>query len=436
MVDVVVIGGGASGLIAASEIARSGKRVLLVEKNDRVGKKLLTTGNGRCNLANEGLSIDRFHGSVLPVADKIFQSFPLEAVKDYWSSIGIDMVTLERGKMYPRSLQASSVLNALRRQLEASGCELMTDTEIVEIRPCQGGYLLKARIAVEKEVRINPRNNRNNSKDAPSTKKVREYIEKKIKTEKVILCAGGKASPALGSNGEGAKLAKDLGMSIVPLRPAICRLIADYPYAKRLAGVRVEVPASLLVDKVCVKKVEEEVLFTEDGLSGPAILDLSRMAGDALEKSQFVQVSLDLASEMEEGPLFRYLQERMERLSNWTMEDALEGWMPKKLVVPVLNESGIDRTEMAGGLNKRQLSELVHTLKAFTVNIRGLDGFKEAQVTVGGIRGDQITDSLEAKRYPGLYFTGEVLDLDGDCGGFNLCWATASALSVVSTLAQ
>lgn len=434
MYDVVVIGGGASGLIVASELSRNGRRVLLAEKNDRVGKKLLSTGNGRCNLANRDLSMERYHGSVLPIAEGIFQKYPLEALENYWASIGIDMVTLERGKMYPRSLQASSVLNALRRHLESSGCELMTDTEIVEIRPCQGGYLLKARIAVEREVTVHPK--RNGMKDAPITKKVREYTEKKIKTEKVVLCAGGKASPAFGSNGEGAKLAKDLGMSIVPLRPAICRLLADSPYSKRLAGVRMEVPARLMVDKECVREIVEEVLFTEDGLSGPAILDLSRKAGDALEESRFVQISLDLAAEMEEGPLFRYLQERMERLAEWNMEDAMEGWMPKKMVVPVLNESGIDRTQIAGDLSKRQLSALIKTLKSFTMDIRGLDGFKEAQVTVGGIRGDQITEDLESKRCAGVFFTGEVLDLDGDCGGFNLMFAAASALTVVDALSM
>lgn len=403
MWDLAVIGGGASGLILAAEAQEAGLRTVLLEKSDRVGRKLLATGNGRCNLANTDFSLDHYHGSVLPIAKKIFDMFGSAEIEAYWNSLGIDYVEGERGKLYPRSLQASSVQNALRRRIEDVGCEVLTDSQVQKIRTVKDGFIL--------------------------------MTEKgNVKAACIAICAGGKASPALGAAGEGYILAKSLGHRIEPLRPAICRLLSDSPYSKRLSGLRMVCPLILKVDGKTVMEEEGEVLFTDEGLSGPPILDFSRLAGGAQMEGRFVQVIMDLASEYEPGQLFGYLSHRLERLAGWTVEDAMEGWLPKKLVVPVLDMACIDRKISAGSLDKRMISKLRDVLKEFSVNIRGVDGFKEAQVTVGGVRGEELHEDLQSKKVPGLYFCGEVTDLDGDCGGYNLMWAAASALCVAASL--
>ena len=408
MVDIAIIGGGASGLIAALTAGGAGRSVCIVEKEERCGRKLLATGNGRCNLANRDFSLDHFHGSVLSKAETVFETMTPERLEEFWRQLGIDLVEGDRGKLYPRSLQASSVLNVLRRENERLGVRVMTGAEVTQVKPVKDGFLLSVTERSEKEKTVS---------------------RSKLKARKVLLCAGGKASPAFGAAGEGAKLASALGIRIAPLSPAICRLRADSPYLKRLMGSKTEGPAVLRVDGKPVMEAEGEILFTEEGLSGPPILDLSRAAGEALKESRFVEVALDLAPDYPEGRLFAYLMERASRLAMESAEEMLEGWLRKQLILPVLAEAKIDKNTPAGELDKKQLSRLKSTLKAFTFPIKSLDGFKDAQVTVGGIKGNEVTEELELVKVPGLYACGEVLDLDGDCGGYNLTWAFASAVT-------
>jgi len=408
MVDIAIIGGGASGLIAGAYAGAAGVSVCIVEKEERVGRKLLATGNGRCNLANRDFSLNHFHGSLQDIAETVFETMTPQRLEDFWKQLGIELVEGERGKLYPRSLQAASVVNILRRETERQGVSVWTGSEVTELKPAKDGFLLTVSCAEGKDKRA---------------------TVKKLKARKVLLCAGGKASPAFGAAGEGAKLAASLGIRIEPLRPAICRLRADSPYLKRLMGNKTEGPAVLLVDGKKTAEAEGEILFTEEGLSGPPILDLSRAAGEALRESRFVEIALDLAPDYPEGKLFAYLMERAASLPYLSTEELLEGWLRKQLILPVLLQAKIDKATPAGQLDKKQLAALQKTLKAFPFPIRAVDGFKDAQVTVGGIRAGEIREDLELVKVPGMYACGEVLDLDGDCGGYNLTWAAASALT-------
>lgn len=397
MTDVIIIGGGASGMTAAIQAAQLGVSVCILEKKDRVGRKLLTTGNGRCNLSNRDLDFSHYHGSVVKLLPRLWKRMDADRVEEFWRELGIDYVEGENGKVYPRSLQAGSVVNALRRKIEELGIEVRTDTTVKEIRRVHQGYL----VMTEKET---------------------------LQAKSVILCAGGKAYPKLGADGEGARLAKNLKMQVNPLRPALCRLNLDFPYLKRLSGVKLTIPISLYWDGECQQTREGEVLFTDTGISGPPVLNLSRMAGEGLSQKKQIEAVLDLVPEMESGQLFSYMMERMKRLSSWTVEEALEGWLPKKLVPVILLLAEVDRLQAAGSLNKRQIGAVCRVLKAFAAPVSGLAGWEEAQITVGGIAEREVTERLESRKHKGLFLAGEVLDLDGDCGGYNLQWAVGSAL--------
>ena len=170
------------------------------------------------------------------------------------------------------------------------------------------------------------------------------------------------------------------------------------------------------------------MLFTDTGVSGPPVLNLSRMAGEGLSLKKQMEVVLDLVPEMESGELFSYMLERMKRLGSWTVEETLEGWLPKKLVPVILLMAEVDRLLAAGSLNKRQIGAVCRVLKAFAAPVSGLAGWEEAQITVGGIAEREVTERLESRKHKGLFLAGEVLDLDGDCGGYNLQWAVGSAL--------
>ena len=405
MTDVVIVGGAASGLVAACQAGSLGLSVVLLEKEARVGRKLLSTGNGQCNLSNRDLSFSHFHGSLMEqgIGRKVIEAVSFDRVEDFWREIGIEYVEQQRGKLYPRSLQASSVLNALRRRLEDLGVKVMTEKEVKRIQ--QGKRSLKVYLS-----------------DGGC-----------IEGKTVILTAGGKASPALGSKGEGYAIASGLHLKVSPLRPGICRVLSSSPYCKRLGGLRMTVPCRLVAGEEILETTEGEVLFTEEGLSGPAILDLSRKAGEMLEEGKEVSVQLDLASEMKEGEVFGYLTERLRRLSSWSLEDALEGWLPKKIIPVVLLMAKVEKTVVSGDVDKRSLTRLVKVLKGFAMPLSGLAGFKEAQVTVGGILAEEVTAELEAKKVPGLFLAGEILDLDGDCGGYNLLWAAASGMKAAES---
>ena len=405
MADVIIIGGGASGMTAAIQAAQLGVSVCILEKKDRVGRKLLTTGNGRCNLSNRDLDFSHYHGSIAKLLPKLWKRMDADRVEEFWRELGIDYVEGENGKVYPRSLQAGSVVNALRRKIEELGVEVRTETPVKEIRRIHQGYL----VMTDKET---------------------------IQTKVVILCAGGKAYPKLGADGEGARLVKNLKMQVNPLRPALCRLNLDFPFLKRLSGVKLTIPISLYWDGECQQTQEGEVLFTDTGLSGPPVLNLSRMVGEGLSQKKQMEVVLDLVPEMESGQLFSYMLDRMKRLSSWTLEEALEGWLPKKLVPVILLMAEVDRLQEAGSLHKRQIGAVCRVLKAFSASVSGLAGWEEAQITVGGIAEREVTERLESRKHKGLFLAGEVLDLDGDCGGYNLQWAVGSALIAAEEAAR
>lgn len=405
MTEIGIIGGGVSGMTAAIAAARLGASVCLFEKTDRVGKKLLATGNGRCNLSNRDMSLSHYHGSCAGLVPAVFECFGPEDTAAFWKELGIEQREQERGKLYPRSLQASSVLDVLRYELQRLNVECLTDQPVQEIRKTEAGFALKTPGGIRRFSRV-------------------------------ILAAGGKASPKFGADGSGAALARQLGLRLRPLRPALCRLECRHPELRALMGVKVDAEAVLRTETGEEQRAGGEVLFTETGLSGPPILELSRRAGEELEKGRTAAVYLDLCPEESPGEVFAAFSERFSAMPYKNLKDGLNGWLHKKLIPVVARESGLSLQTGCGSLSRKDVGRLAAVLKEWKFPVLRLAGWAEAQVTVGGVLGEEVTSRLECRKLPGLFLAGEVLDLDGDCGGYNIQWAVSSGYAAGSAAAE
>lgn len=395
-IKLIIVGGGASGLIAGIVAARRGAKVTILERKNRIGKKILATGNGRCNVSNMLMKADRFHSDSQNIFDGIYKQFDLKATMDFFQEIGVEMVELDEGKLYPMSLQASSVLNVLRHELERLGVVIATDTEVTEIT-------FEPKLIVRTTVR--------------------NYYG-----DKVILATGGKSAPDLGSNGSGYILARQLGLDVVTPYPSLIQLSSDYNYLKHLKGTKVMANIAVAIHDQVYKKDYGEVLFTDYGLSGPPILQISRDASKALNRGvKDVKVTLDMMPRFDENALDKRLLDRINRMPYKNLGDFFEGMIPKQMIVPLIKDNQLSLDEQASQLTKGARQNIVIWLKSLTLNITGTRQWNQSQATAGGVDCTCVHHtSLQSLRHSNLYLCGEVLDMDGDCGGFNLQWAWSS----------
>jgi hypothetical protein len=388
---VIVVGGGASGMAAAIAAARMGAPVTVLERMARVGKKLLATGNGRCNLANARLELGRFHGGDLQAVRAALEAFGLDSTLGFFAELGIAAREEEAGKIFPRSGQASAVLDVLRHELSRLGVVTHCDSPVSSLERCGGLWRARTSGGVHEGAAI-------------------------------VLGAGGRAAPQLGSNGSGHLLAAALGHRIVDPFPALTRLRVRSPWLGHLKGLKVDGTVELAGSAAA-----GEILFTENGLSGPPVLDVSRRAGEGLRRGEAIEVRLDLCPDLPGAALIAMLRERFLGGRDVTAEFALVGFLHKRLIVPVLRESGIDPVARAGAVREPAVKVLAALLHGWRLPVVGTDSWTEAQVTAGGVDLAGVHPStLESRIAPGLFFAGEVLDVDGDCGGFNLQWAWSS----------
>ncbi len=378
---MAIIGAGASGLIAAVSAKQLGCDFVLYEREARAGKKLLATGNGRCNLSNRILDPCRYHGDVA-FANVALSSFGHEALVRFFDDIGIP-ITYEDSRAYPKGLQASGVLDMLR--LAEGSCERCGEA-VEHIQRKGNQYLLKTQAGT-------------------------------ALYDKVIVCVGGKAAPNLSGGGSYALL-EELGHKITPLKPSIVQLVCDH--TRPLEGIKVEAAVSL--GERCETG---EVLFTGYGLSGPPILQLSR---DAKGKV----LSLDLAPDMTFDDLLNELLRRR-RIDYLTAENFFTGFLNKKVGRELLKLGGVvPLSRPVRDIKEQEIKRLVSLLKGWRFFIKDTRGFDAAQVTAGGIScHDFYPDTMESRLARGVYAAGEVLNIDGDCGGFNLQWAFSSARAAV-----
>jgi len=403
----LIIGGGAAGIAAAIAARDMGIDAAVLEGGDRIGRKLLATGNGRCNISNTGLEPIRYHSENAAFPGQVLERFGYREAEDFFSLLGLPLTTLEDGKVYPLSLQASSVIDIFRLAMEERSIPVYLNSKVRDVRKSGRVFRLLA-----------------NSGDA-------------FECSKLIICCGGKSYPNSGSDGSGFTLAKQLGHSIINPVPSLVQLKLSYDHLKAVSGVKFDGYATIKTGDESRTEFGE-ILFTDYGISGPPVLQLSRTASLALSKGQPVNMLVDMMPGMSAAELEEFLENHFATFSYRSVMNALVGVVNKKLIPIILREAGIREIHKPClELTAIEKKKLYGVMKAWSFEVCDTNSFKNAQVTAGGVDTREISAStLESKLVPGLYFAGEVLDVDGDCGGFNLQWAWASGYTAAMSASK
>ena len=395
METVIVIGAGASGMIAALTAAQSAdRRVLLLERQQRVGRKLLATGNGRCNLTNTGAAPERYHGEVPDFVRPALAAFPPEAALAFFRELGLVTVEEPGGRVYPLSDSANSVVDVLRFALEASPVELRTACPARALRrEKQGGFT----VATDTEP---------------------------LYADRLIAACGGAAGARLGGVGDGYELLAMLGHKRTALYPSLAPILTEPDYPRALKGVRADCRLRLLGGGETLAEAAGELQFTETGVSGPAAFDLSRAAAVG---GKGLTLSADFFRNCTADAVPALLRARRERFPALPASEALTGMLHNRLGRMLVRYAELDANAPLSTLSDEACGTLARSCRDFRLAVRGVAGFDAAQVTAGGVRTSGFNpETLESWFVPGLFACGEVLDVDGDCGGFNLQWAWAS----------
>ncbi len=407
---VLVIGGGASGLAAAIWTARSGASVTIIEHTSRVGKKLLSTGNGRCNLTNSKMDGSCFFCSEPDFPMKVISQFGWKDTLRWFSSMGILCRSRMETYYYPMSDQASSVLQALCLECERLGVEILTDCVPRKIQPGK-------------------------KKGQPFFTVLTD--QGNICGEGLILACGSKAAPNTGSDGSGYALAEALGHRIIKPLPALVQLRCQGNHYKSLAGIRTEAALSLYIAGERIRQEAGELQLTDYGISGIPVFQLSRFAARALNERKKVQVRIDFLPFMDREESRVFLKQRMEEFSYRRAGDLFLGVLHQKLVLALSKAAGIPPETPVSGISAGQRERLFRNLKEYEALVSSANPFPNAQVASGGVDVSEVNpQTMESRLVPGLFFAGEILDVDGSCGGYNLQWAWASGKMAGSQAAQ
>lgn len=392
MDTVAIIGGGASGMLAALTAAENRNRhVLLLEKQERVGRKLMATGNGRCNLTNTFAEVKNYHGEDAAFVSCAMEYFSPIETEEYFRSLGLLCSEQYGGRVFPVSDSAGSVLDVLRFALDSAGVEVRTGIQIEKASLKKDGFHLISGNEV-------------------------------IRAEKLIVACGGKAGGKLGGCPDGYEILKSFGHRCSKLYPALVPIRTDTDYPRSLKGVRTDAAVRLFAGNKLIAESSGELQFVEKGISGPAAFDISRAASvcggrleiDFLKETSLEDIKLLLIRR-------RHLSPEKENSSVFV------GMLHNRLGMTIVKYASLRPSGRIGELTDSDISRLASAAKEFSLNVTGTDSFESAQVTAGGVLTcDFNSRTLESRLVPGLYACGEVLDIDGDCGGYNLQWAWAS----------
>lgn len=420
--DVIVVGGGAAGLMAAIHAARAGAQVLILEHMERPGKKLLMTGNGKCNFTNEALlhfdewqdetACERYyHGSRPAFVLSALKKFNIVSTLNFFSDLGV-LAVQRRGGYYPMSGQASAVLDAMLMECGRLGISIECEIGIRSIRKAE--INCKTKDCFDKQ-----------SEDA-------FVIETKTgiyEAQKCILATGGKSYKKTGSDGSGFLYVERFGHRIQDLVPALVPLQSDLAFFKKVAGIRAEISIKIYIDGVEFEHETGELQLTDYGISGICVFQVSSMASQALKDGKEVLAELDFLPQLTEEDTFTQIMKRAGSVyaRKKTMEQCMLGMLADKLGSALLAEAQIPASQMSRDLTAAQAKRLATCIRHFRVPIASTRSFAQAQVTAGGVDTRQVSpDTMESGLIRGLYFAGEMLDVDGICGGFNLQWAWSS----------
>lgn len=439
MNTVVVVGAGASGMMAAVTASRQGAKVLLLEHGDLPGRKILATGNGKCNYTNEYMESDCFRGDRGGLVQAVLEQFHQKDSIAFFQELGV-LPARKNGYVYPVSGQAQTIQEAFLTEIGEGNIQLQTGVEVTDIR----------REKNEFQIRL--------AEEQSKTKEggIRSY--RNLKGDRVILACGSKAASHFGSDGSGYVLAEKLGHNIVPVVPALVQLRSEGCFLKEWAGVRVWARVRLLINGKEVCADTGEVQLTDYGISGIPVFQVSRYGAYGLLKKKQVQAELCFLPDYSKEQVTALLQERKKRHPARSCSQLLAGMLHGRLIPVVLELAGIEKSEKRSGLWSAQseggkkkkekraaafaslrqgeqhgrlaaelsdadLNRLTDVLTGLMIPITGVNSFDQAQVCAGGVDTAQVTEHMESRLVKGLYFAGEILDVDGMCGGYNLQWA-------------
>lgn len=399
MQDLLVIGAGAAGLACAIFAADAGLSVTLLERNDKPGKKILATGNGRCNVSNRAMRAAYFHGAPPAFIESVLGQFSVTDLCRWFERLGLPIVDEGDGRLFPHSLQAATVVRALEEAVVGGGVTVVYESYIKHVEQDEEGFTALT------------------------------FDNRPFRARTVVMATGGMSLKKSGSDGNGYRLAERFGHTVSPLFPGIVALSADVP--RPLDGVKLPAEASLWVDGECVRTDRGDVLFTKTGLSGPPILQLARHANAALAAGKQPEVRLCYLREA-------WMRKREQRCAALAQDrpigTTLGLWFGEKLATAMLSEVGVAPRQRWKELRPKTQEALDAVLTGWTFAVTGSKPLEAAQVTCGGVPTEELNEHFGSRKIPGLYFIGEMVNVDGDCGGYNLHWAFASAKTAVNAM--
>lgn len=411
--DTIIVGAGAAGMTAALACGKEEQKVLLLDRQNQMGRKILVTGNGKCNLTNFAQKEEYYRSDCPEKAQKVLSVFGQKEAMELFQSLGI-YTKDKNGYVYPYSEQAASVREAFETEILSSPCiTFVPFSEIYNVQKKAEFFLVKVREQSDQD--------KGKLRDG-------EKIEKVYRCRNVLITTGGLAGPKFGCDGSGYVFAKAFGHQIIKPLPALTALKSSAPFLKKVSGVRNQAEITLEIDGKSVKKETGELQWTDYGISGVAIFQLSRFAITALERNKRVALYFDFMPELSSEEKFRLFLTLAQNHKQRDVLSFVKGLFPTKLCPVILKEAGLKEEALVGTLKEEEWNALVMAVSHFSLRINGYMAYEKAQVTRGGVSLAELTENLESKLQPGLFFAGEVADVDGTCGGYNLQWAFSSGI--------
>ena len=411
---IAIIGGGAAGMAAAIEAAKNGAEVTIYEHTDRLGKKILSTGNGKCNLGNYDLKPEYYYSHCMERVNSCLERFSTGDTIAFFHELGL-CVKEKNGYIYPLAEQAAVVLDVLRFAVEQYGIRVLYEAKVNRIYKASGG---QEKLCIE-------------------TDTDRAFYHR------VILACGSKAASKTGSDGSGFELAKMLGHKIVPVLPSLVQLRCSDSFCKAIAGIRAEADIHIYAGQKLISKEIGELQLTDYGISGIPVFQLSgavnrylyeaehKKAGGKQTMVPSLVAKINFLPHMDEKTFEQMIQDRCRACggrTHSTVEEFFTGILNKKLMMQFIRLAGLQPAASAAGVKKEQLRKVFELCRSFEMHITGSNGFDNAQVCTGGVDVAEVTDQLESVKLKNVYFAGEILDVDGRCGGYNLQWAWTSGV--------
>ena len=392
MCDVVIIGGGASGIVSAIYSKTKDNRVIVLERNDKILKKLLMTGNGRCNYLNEVYSTNNYHSENIDIVDKIISSKNITMVKDFFDELGV-IPKIKNGYYYPYSNQALSIKNILEEKALSKNVEIRYNSLVTDVCKEDDKFIIICN-------------------------------DEKITCDKLVIATGSRAYPKTGSTGDGYKFLKGFNHTITPILPALVQLESDFKYLKEWDGVRSDVVLELFEDNKFISREEGEVQLTNYGISGICTFNLSHFVVKGLKDNKKEVISINFVPFIE-TLITPWMDNYSKKNKDKNIYELLEGFLNTKLIDIILKVSNIKKDSYYKDLTNDEKLELCKNLRGLKINITGNKSFDSSQICSGGVKLDEIDpNTFESKLVKNLYITGELLDMNGNCGGYNLttCW--------------